>query len=189
MSTAQAKSKRKPRKPPAGKHNNAYPVPRKAEALAYLQANNGNVLKTATQFGVNESTLRYWVEQAARDDEYGRRVRDLRDEKCNQLIPLTEDVCWAAARQVLDKLPDSSARDAAVTFGIFNQHNMSLRGAPTQRIEVTHRHPVLAQMSDAQWDAAQAILAQLAGPVVDALPLPAGETVQGDTQCAGGAQE
>lgn len=100
----------------------------RATVLAVLDANRGNYSATETQTGVPEQTIRYWNLVLCQRDA---TLRDLRAEKRDELASAATDVAWEALLQARARIHEASSRDAAVTFGIFNQHAMLLRGQPT----------------------------------------------------------
>ena len=74
----------------------------KAEILAALDANAGNVFRTATEWGVAETTLRGW----AKSRGVGRGVAELRGQKRTDLREMIRGIVEKAAGIVPSKLDD-----------------------------------------------------------------------------------
>jgi len=109
--------------------NTHYPPDAKASALAALVVNEGNVLRTATQLGMPESTLRLWVagaEGQVRDD-----LLRLREAKTSALRDRFESIAEATMGVLESKLQDLSPRDAAIVIGIFVDKWRLLSGEAT----------------------------------------------------------
>lgn len=98
----------------------------KAEALAVLDANAGNVSKTARDTGIPRKTLEEW-----RDGRVAEGVAELRQEKKEGLADRLE----AIALQMLDAMPskilDASLKDTATAVGIAIDKRQLLTGQPT----------------------------------------------------------
>ena len=96
----------------------------KAEALAALAANGGNVSLTARQLGMNRTTLRLWsLGQGA-----GERVSVI----CHQKKGGLADRLEAVAHQILDLLPGkldgASVSQLSVALGVALDKLLKLRG-------------------------------------------------------------
>ncbi len=88
----------------------------KASALAALILNEGNVLRTATQLGLAESTLRGFV--AAAEGEQGESLRRLREQKRTALQEKFERLADEMLDLVERKKDQLSPRDAMICAGI-----------------------------------------------------------------------
>lgn len=104
----------------------------KATALAALDANNGNVYKTAKQLGISRSTLQEWARGRVNKD-----VPELRQEEKKNLADRLEEV----AHQILDELPkhlgEATAQQLATSLGIIVDKRQLLTNKPTDRVVVT----------------------------------------------------
>jgi transposase-like protein len=97
----------------------------KAEVLAALKSNNGNVYGTAKEYDVPESTLVAWVEQEA-------RYRDLRDNKLRDLATKHELNLHRLADSVSEHdLTNVPLVQKATAIGILTDKMLLLRGQPT----------------------------------------------------------
>lgn len=159
---------------PVGR-GNSYPDEAKAAALAALDANHGNVKRTARQLGIPESSLRYLIDTADDTGDHAARVRALRAAKRDDLAVAMSDIAWIAARQVQDRLPEASARDAAVVMGIAVDKAQLLRGLPTQ-VHGQAAHPVLGKLSAEQLRAVRAALATVVVDAADSAAVDAADT-------------
>jgi len=112
---------------------------RKAEALAALDANGGNVNRTARQLGIPESTLRGWKkldeEQAstpfAAQTREVREFREIREEKKAALADRLETIAHQIVDALGDKIPEANLQQAATSLGIITDKMQLLRNAPT----------------------------------------------------------
>jgi transposase-like protein len=99
----------------------------KAQALAALDANGGNVAKTARQIGVPRKTLAEWAADRHTHDD----VAEIRQRKKIDLAQQLENI----ARQIADALPDkiqaANLQQAATSMAIAIDKMQLLRGAPT----------------------------------------------------------
>lgn len=102
----------------------------RAEALAALDANGGNLYRTAEETGVPRGTLRRWANGQGVDDD----VAALRQEKQSELA----DICEAVARKCFGALPgkvDSCNAVQLATVGAIAIDKMQLlRGLPTANV-------------------------------------------------------
>lgn len=114
----------------------AYNSQQRAEALALLEANEGNILRTSQQLGIGEATLHDWVSQS-------RDPKTPIAEETKAILPEVKEDFLArlvtARDKVLDQLDtqiaDLKAREAAVTLGILIDKVELLKGNATQRVE------------------------------------------------------
>jgi hypothetical protein len=105
-----------------------------AQALAILTENNGNCAVTSRVTGIPERTIRSWktgqirpVEGTDRQ-ELAVKERAERAERWGNVLDQALDV-------VEEKLPEASARDAAVIAGIASEKHLLLRGEATSITE------------------------------------------------------
>ena len=115
----------------------AYTPEFRAQALVTLEANEGNILRTAEQLGIGEATLHAWVSQN-------------RDQKTHLAVATAEilpdaragfiDKLKTVRNKVLDHLdnivPDLKAREAAITLGILIDKTELLEGNVTSRTAI-----------------------------------------------------
>ena len=104
----------------------------KAEALAALKANAGNVKRTARELGIPEGTVTDW--------KRGKGVFlgvDLPAEKEDDLAQLYEDTAKKLLKVAGVKAKEAGARDAMVASGIAIDKARLLRDQPTQIQGVT----------------------------------------------------
>jgi len=91
-----------------------YSDEQRAEALALLDANEGNVRRTARELGIPRGTLLSWK------DKPKAGVSKLRPQKRGSLFEAGKNVAWLLAGKLQDeeKLRKASYRDIATSFGI-----------------------------------------------------------------------
>jgi transposase-like protein len=99
---------------------------RKAEALAVLQANGGNVAKTARQLGIPRATITLW-----RDGGVSEDVTESCQGKKQDLADALEALVWKCVECLPDKLANANAKDAATVMGIATEKMQLLRERPT----------------------------------------------------------
>lgn len=130
----------------------------KAAALAALDANGGNVYRTAQQLGIGESTLRGWASGRGTHPE----IADLREVKKIELADKLEQVAYKYTDHLLrdDTVLKTGAKDAAVTVGTAIDKMRLLRGLPTEIIQVLP--PLVQALQDAGLQPADVFNAMLA---------------------------
>lgn len=100
----------------------------KAEALAALAANGGNVARTARQIGVPATTLTKWSKGVNVNGDVTEKGEEKRIGLADRLETL--------AHQIVDRLPekfdDATAQQLATTLGITVDKMQILRGKPSQ---------------------------------------------------------
>lgn len=103
-----------------------------AEALTVLQANEGNISRTARQLDVPEATLRYWNEVKA--VAIGAdRIRELRARKTEGLAEAFHDLAWECIGSVTkEKLDRASLKDTSIAAAVATDKARLLKGEPTQ---------------------------------------------------------
>ena len=118
----------------------AYTEQFRAEALIALEANNGNILQTATQLSIGEATLRDWVAQ----------IRDIKETSSDlaiatvELLPETRENFITELKTLRNKVlrhldgivHELKAREAAITLGILIDKTELLEGNATSRTAV-----------------------------------------------------
>ncbi len=104
-----------------------YSDQQKAEALAVLDANNGNVKGTADELGIPHTTLEYWSNGGG----IYEAVTNLRREKRDNLAGAMEDVAWLLAASIPEKIPFAPLKDASLSLEKTISGMQLLRGEPT----------------------------------------------------------
>ena len=94
----------------------------RANALAALAANGGNINRTARELGIPEKTLRNWANGTSHPE-----AANLAEQKKQPLAALLEDV----ARKLAGDLANGAAKDPAVALGIVIDKRQILLGQPT----------------------------------------------------------
>jgi transposase-like protein len=125
----------------------------KLEAMILLEANGGKIRETARQLKIQDSTLRYWIEQ---DNEETRRIRagakgDYADafERVSRIY-----LDRAAEPDAVDK---TSGYYAVIAASDAMKSSQLLRGQPTEIVEHVESRKVLVLMADALGVAGEAI--------------------------------
>jgi len=99
----------------------------KATFLAALDANDGNVKRTARDCGIPESTLRGWKKSRGTNDA----VAELRPQKKGELADALEDIAWKIIGVLPDKIDEASVRELATLLGVALDKHQLLLGKPT----------------------------------------------------------
>lgn len=99
----------------------------KAQALAALDANGGDVSRTARQLGLPRTTLNEW--KAGR---VTNGVTELRQVKKASLADELERIAYKCVEVLPDKLETATAKDTAVVLGVSVEKMQLLREKPTQ---------------------------------------------------------
>lgn len=103
----------------------------KATALAALDANNGNVNRTAKQLHIAESTLRSWTNGRGTNSD----VAVLHEVKKGELADRLEEIAHRILNTLPDKLKDANVQQLATALGIVLDKKQLLEGKPTERTE------------------------------------------------------
>jgi transposase-like protein len=98
----------------------------RAEALAALDANGGNVSKTARDLGLPRKTLAEWADGHIHSD-----VAELRQEKKIDLAARLEQIARQLAEAMPEKMAAASLQQVATSMGIAIDKMQLLRGQPT----------------------------------------------------------
>jgi transposase-like protein len=103
-----------------------YSIERKAEILALVEANGGNLKRTADQTGIQYSTLQYW--QANK-----QRFNELRQQKELDLASKFESNAHLLVNSISEHdLSTASLSQKATAAGIMVDKMQLLRSQPTQ---------------------------------------------------------
>ncbi len=122
-----------------GQERRSYSEQDRADALTALALNDGNVLRTARQLGIADSTLRRFIEAA--EDRPSLRV--MRDRKKSDLAAKWEALANKAVDRARELVDNASFRDASWTAAVATDKVQLLKGQPTQRVE--HNHTLLLE--------------------------------------------
>src|SRR5687768_17475238 len=99
----------------------------KGAALAALDANDGNVNRTARQLSIPRTTLLEWI--AAR--HVSSDVSDIRHDKRKELSDRLEELAHTLVDILPAKLPAASVRDLAGALIVAVDKMQLLKGSPT----------------------------------------------------------
>ena len=114
---------------PAGDYSDKF----KAEALAVLEGNAGNTLRTSRELNIPESTLRSWKNGS------GTRAlsADLRDQKRTELADRLTDIAWNIVNSINDgDISKANLVQKSTAFGILLDKMRLLSNEATQISEV-----------------------------------------------------
>jgi hypothetical protein len=103
----------------------------KAAALAALDANGGNVYRTAKELNVPRSTLQEWANGRVSHD-----VPELRQQKRQDLHELFLEELYAIAGLLAEKRHEATYSQLATAAGIFTDKLQLLTGQATSRADV-----------------------------------------------------
>ena len=104
----------------------SYSDEERANALAALDANDGDVSRTARQLGVPRKTLEDWAKGHVHP-----AVAEVRQEKKGTLADAIEGVAWKLLDALPGKVPDADLRQTATALGIAIDKMRLLREQPT----------------------------------------------------------
>ena len=108
---------------------NSYSRERKAEVLALVKANGGNVLRTADETGIPEPTICYWMRNAERFSEF-------QEQSETELAVKLDASVHKLINSIYDHDLDSAPLNHKSTaFGIVFDKLQLLRGQPTSITE------------------------------------------------------
>ena len=109
-----------------------YSLDRKAEVLALVKANNGNVLRTAQETGIHHATIQYW--QANED-----RFAQIQQQKQADLAQECEDDARYYFALARSKAPGAPYNHLMTGAAIATDKMQLLRGLPTAITESVER--------------------------------------------------
>ena len=119
-----------------------YSPERKAEVLAMVAANEGNVLKTARETGIRHSLIQYW--QANQD-----RYANLRHQKQLDLASRYERLTHICLDNWESKIDNASLAQLATASAIATDKMLLLRGQPTSITEHVERPELVSILREA----------------------------------------
>jgi transposase-like protein len=99
----------------------------KATALAALDANGGNVYRTAKALSIPQSTLEGWAKSRGTN----AAIPNLREHKKKALAEQLEEIAEKLAEAIPGKVGDATLQQTATSLGIVVDKMQLLRGQPT----------------------------------------------------------
>lgn len=100
----------------------------KATVLASLDANGGNLKRTARETGIPVSTVRSWRDGVG----VSERVEEFRPIKRAELSTLFEDEIYAIFDLLPEKRKEATYQQLATSLGIYTDKMRLLRNLPTE---------------------------------------------------------
>jgi len=135
-----------------------YSLDRKAEVLALVEANGGNVLQTSKETGIHHATIQYWL---ANSDRFAK----IRQSKQIDLAEKLHNIAHQCADMLPAMLPSASVREVVGAMGQSIEKRQLILGLPTSiSAEVERQELVIILQS--------ALAAGLEGEVIDVTPEP-----------------
>ena len=122
----------------------------RASALAALAANAGDVLRTARQLGIPETTLRHWAEGHRHPE-----ARQMAEEKKRPLADRLEEIAHSLIDNMPAKMTVATLQQLTVSLGIAVEKMCLLREVPNAASETMADDERLARVV-ALLDAARA---------------------------------
>ena len=129
----------------------------RAEALAALAANNGNLSHTARQLGIPRATLEAWAKQK-RHAEAAENVAPEKEALADRLEILAGKLLDGVTEE---KIAVSGPKELLTSLGIAVDKMQLLRGQPTSINDTTHRAD-LSRLSDEELDTLERLAARAA---------------------------
>lgn len=146
-----------------------YSAERKAEVLALVEANGGNVQQTSRDTGIPHQTIRVWLETP-------ERFSNLRNEKRSELSQKLKNIAHQCADLLPERLPDASVRDIVGAMGQSIEKFQLLDGLPTSITESVERQELVCILQSALSSGA----IEVDGEVVDSIEDNAAQTSSGE---------
>ena len=114
----------------------AYSEKDRAEALIAYEANEGNILRTATQLGIGEATLRQWVAESREPEtSLAQAANEIVKTERESLIERLKVLRNSTAQQFEDTIADLKPRESAAALIDLTKLIELLEGNATQRVE------------------------------------------------------
>jgi transposase-like protein len=112
-----------------------YTEAQRAEALAVLKSNNGNLSRTERETGIPKGTLLYWRNNST----YAAPI-EMQTQKTESLRGELESVAYRLVRKLAERLNDTDAgvQQLATSLGIVIDKLQLLDGKPTERTAVVN---------------------------------------------------
>jgi hypothetical protein len=135
-----------------------YSLDRKAEVLALLEANAGNVLQTAKETGIHHATIQYWV---ANSDRFAK----IQQGKQIDLAEKLHNIAHQCADLLPSMLPSASVREIVGAMGQSIEKRQLIMGLPTSISAQVERDQLIDILQSA-------LNAGLEGEAIDVTPEP-----------------
>lgn len=146
----------------------------RANAVAALAANAGNVSRTAAQLGIPAKTLENWAKGSAHPE-----AADNGEQKKAGMAAALDEIAWKLLGAIEGKIGDASLSHTATAMGIAIDKARLLRGEPTKLpddapgliavyadpVASTHAAALLERVTTRPDDAGRAGVARQPGPV------------------------
>ncbi len=149
--SASRQSATKTKKPASSARNlkRSYSAEEKGEALAVLDANEGNVLKTAEQLGIPRKTLEGWSK-----DRATQVVNEIRQIKKAELAQKFGNIVDRLLDLVLEDLPNLPPQVKLTGLGIATDKWLLLNDQPTgiQQLNVNADNVATARAAVTEWE-------------------------------------
>ena len=113
-----------------------YTDEQKAEALVLLDANNGNMKKTAAMLGIPRATLQTWAKGSTITPE----IEAQRQEKRIKLADRLLDIAHLLVDAIPEKIKSANLQSSTIALGIVVEKAELLLGEPTARQEISGAH-------------------------------------------------
>ena len=121
-----------------------YSDARKAEVLALLDANEGNVSKTARAVGIPGRTIIEW-----RNGRLAEGVEEIREEKRAELADRLQEIAHTLVDAIPEKVATANLQQCTLSLAIAVDKMQLLRGAATSRTAmVDETRTPLEQLDD-----------------------------------------
>lgn len=124
----------------------------KANALAALDANGGNLYKTAKHLGLSISTLQSWANIS---EDKAARLEPLRNRKRKELQEVLRDLAYQITSVIPEKLGEANLQQTSVSLGIVLEKMQLLEGKATERVEHSITEQERVERLNALFDAAR----------------------------------
>lgn len=126
----------------------AYTDEQKAEALAVLKANAGNITRTAQHTGIPRKTLAEW----SKGNHVSAQAEEMIEEKVDELADKLEKIAHMITDSMPEKIERAGLRDASVSLGVVIDKRNLLIGKPTSisenRTDKARYETAIQQMMD-----------------------------------------
>ena len=119
----------------------------KARAFICLQANQGNIKRTARDTGIPVSTIRHWKTQWEAEPDSSPDVA-LVTEATNDFLSEAERVRDTALRELERKIPSATPSALVATVGMLTDKIALVRGLATTRVEHKHVLPAPEELKE-----------------------------------------
>jgi transposase-like protein len=132
----------------------------KAQALAILYANNGNIAEAQRQLGIPYRTLANWAAEE-REGQTHAAIANIGNQKKSDLAQRLEEIARELADAMPDKIQAATLQQVATSMAIAIDKMQLLRGAPTSISDIAIEQ--IADRIERMTDDERAILARQIG--------------------------